>query len=189
VLPIETATKGEKMTVRSLMYGIKEKADGNLPSILHYTGAGLSAVSGLPALPDNPAIGLNLAVGIILGWEGLPDRYSKIIGDYFSSGYNSVVGTLRKALGQKELTHRQAKDYHFSSRYNRLVGGLCGCRRSEKLKGIIAVGLAVLPAGLYMIGQKDAALANTVFDLGVWVSVAGTEIEKRRILEELDAIF
>jgi hypothetical protein len=188
MFPIEQQLMVKKMTLRSRMYGLKERASENLPEILHYTGSVLSAVSGMSSLPNSPAYGLNVAVGIVLGWEGLPERYSKLMGDWFSSGYNRLAENLYKAFGREKLPHEQKRDYQFSSKHDRLVWALRGCRRSEKLKAIIGVGLGVLPLGLYLQGHKSAALENALFDLGVWVSVVGSDIERRRILNELDSI-
>jgi len=144
------------MAVKSFAYGLKDKASEYLPNILHYAGAGLSVVSGMPSLGTDPSYGLNVAVGVVLGLEGLP--------------------------------HKQPEKYHFSSKRDRLVGALRGCANSRNLKAVIGIGLGILPVGLYMQGHQHAALEKALFDLGVWVSVAGSEIERRRVSKELDSI-
>lgn len=144
------------MTVGSFAYELKDKATEYLPNILHGAGSALSVVSGMPSLGTNSAYGLNVAVGVVLGLEG--------------------------------LSNKKTENYQFSSKYDRLVGALRGCANSRNLKSVIGIGLGILPIGLYMQGHRNAALENALFDLGLWISVAGSEIERRRISKELDCI-
>lgn len=68
-----------KVTVRSFVYKLKGKTTEYLPNILHLAGSGLSIASGIPSATQNPAYGLNVVVGYILGREGLPSKNPEII--------------------------------------------------------------------------------------------------------------
>lgn len=96
--------------------------------------------------------------------------------------FNMAVGCL---LGYEALPSKKSKEFPPSSRYDGLVGAYRGITASRNVKMLFGGALAAMSIWLYAQGNIHAAMENGLFDLGLLLSVAGSEIERKKVLKIL----
>ena len=96
--------------------------------------------------------------------------------------FNVAVAAL---LGYEALPSKPHKDYPPSTPYNGLVGAYRGVKASRNVKALFGVALAVKSIWFLLQGNLYVALEDCLFDIGLLLSVGGSEIEKRRVVKEL----
>jgi hypothetical protein len=99
-------------------------------------------------------------------------------------GYAFNVG-VSGLLGYETIPSRTPKNYLPSSKYDGLAGASRGYTSSRNVKALFGGALTAMSVWFGLQGNFHAALENSLFDLGLMLSVAGSEIERRRVLREL----
>jgi hypothetical protein len=118
--------------------------------------------------------GTGAALSLVSGIPSLP----------YAPGYSFNVA-VTGLLGYETLPSKIPNDYTPSSRYDDLVGLMRKYSSSRNVKALFSGALTAMSAWFALQGNTEAAIGNGLFDLGLMLSVAGSEIEKRRASKKL----
>jgi hypothetical protein len=88
-------------------------------------------------------------------------------------------------LGKEAEVPKPPRDFPPTTKYDGMAGAFRGFTNSRNVKAAVGVGLGAMSVWFAAQGHMRPAAENALFDLGIWFSVAGSEIERRRMTKEL----
>jgi hypothetical protein len=89
-------------------------------------------------------------------------------------------------LGKEAKPSKPPSVFPPTTKYDGMAGAFRGCTNSRNVKAAVGVGLGAMSIWFAAQGHMKPAMENALFDLGIWLSVAGSEVERRRMEKELE---